>query len=196
MQDFTLWLSTGMQHILDWKAYDHIAYVVALTACFSYNEWRKLLIIITAFTIGHSFTLALSTLNIFNVKQSVIEVLIPVTILVTCINNLKMTDKINKSILPNYITALCFGFVHGMGFSYLLKSMLGHQTNIILPLLGFNLGLEIGQIIIVAFILIISLTSSRFLRLSSKQWIITVSSLVGILSCYLIFQRLSSIITS
>lgn len=196
MQDFTLWLSTGMQHILDWKGYDHIAYVIALTACFSYNEWKKLLILITAFTIGHSFTLAMSTLNIFTVKQSLIEVLIPVTILVTCITNLSMRNKINKSILANYITALCFGFIHGMGFSYLLKSMLGHQTNIVLPLLGFNLGLEIGQLIVVVFILIISLTLSRFLRLSSKHWIIIVSSLVGILSCYLIIQRLSLIAKS
>jgi len=196
MQDFTLWLSTGMLHILDWKAYDHIAYIMALTACFSFTAWRKLLILITAFTIGHSITLALSTLNIVSIKPGIIEVLIPVTILVTCINNFRMIDKINKTILPNYITALCFGFIHGMGFSFLLKSMLGHQTNIIVPLLGFNLGLEIGQIIIVALILIISIILSRILRLSSKVWVISISSIVGILSCYLIFQRLSLIITS
>ena len=134
MNEFWLWFSTGSQHILDWNGYDHILYVVTLCVMFSIYQWKNLLVLVTAFTIGHSITLAISSLSIFSVKQSYIEVLIPITILVTCIINIFNIRSLNsnqytsnlKSVnfKTNYALALVFGLVHGMGFSYLLKSML------------------------------------------------------------------------
>lgn len=196
MNDFNLWFSTGIEHILDIEGYDHIAYIIALTVIFKPKEWRKILILVTAFTIGHSITLAMSTLRIININRNLIEIMIPITILVTCINNIWLTNKNQRSIIPNYITALCFGFIHGMGFSYLLRSMLGKQESILSPLFSFNLGLEAGQIIIVACVIVITAILSLFLKVSSKVWVITISTLVGLVSCYLIFQRVSLTINS
>ena len=196
MQDFNLWFSTGLEHILDLQGDDHIAYIIALSIVFSYKDWRKLVVLITAFTIGHSITLALSTLNVIQIKQDIIEILIPLTILITCINNIRINPNNQFSYKLNYITALCFGFIHGMGFSYLLKSMLGKEDSIIGPLFGFNIGLEAGQIIIVACVLVITAFLSLFFNISSKVWVFTISALVGLLSCYLIYQRLSSILSA
>src|ERR1035437_2592049 len=119
MQNFWLWFSTGLQHILDFNGYDHICYVAALTVLFPLSEWKKLLILITAFTIGHSLTLALSVFNFISPPQKIIECLIPLTILATCVYNITSRNNLQKSVTFNYVLALIFGFIHGMGFSYL-----------------------------------------------------------------------------
>ena len=165
MNEFWLWFNTGTEHILDWNGYDHILYVMALCVLFSVKEWKKLLKLVTAFTIGHSLTLAVSALNIFTMKQGIIEVLIPITILFTCIvnlyykrlNSVQRDNRNPKNYTFNYALALLFGFIHGMGFSYLLKSMLGKEESVVFPLLSFNLGLELGQLIIVAVMLLFSI---------------------------------------
>ena len=171
MNDFWIWFSSGFQHILDWNGYDHILYVVALCVLFTVKHWKKLLVLVTAFTIGHSLTLAMSALDIVVIKQSLIEALIPLTIMSTCIINIlyrKKSDtsqnKINYNL--NYILSLVFGFIHGMGFSYLLKSMLGKEEDIVFPLLSFNLGLELGQVIIVISMLLVSVFLTRFTRIN------------------------------
>ena len=200
MNEFWLWFSTGTQHILDWNGYDHILYVVALCVLFSINEWKKLLILITAFTIGHSLTLAVSALNIFTVKQSFIEVLIPLTIITTCLVNISYTrlsshlsDKKNNNYQFNYALALMFGFVHGMGFSYILKSMFGKEDSIIFPLLSFNLGLEVGQLLIVASTLLFSLFLVRFTRIKKSDYIFFISSAVFGIAFLLFVQRLNDL---
>src|ERR1700751_2770888 len=149
MHDFWLWFTTGLQHILDLNGYDHICYVTALTVLFPTHEWKKLLILITAFTIGHSLTLALSVLNLISPSQKLIECLIPITIILTCLYNIKSFKNPPKGVSVNYILALTFGFIHGMGFSYLLKSLLGREESIIGTLFSFNIGLEAGQLVIV-----------------------------------------------
>ncbi len=198
MNDFWIWFSTGFQHILDWNGYDHILYIVALCVLFSVKDWKKLLVLITAFTIGHSLTLILSSFNIIEVKQAFIEVMIPLTIMSTCIVNiiyrkkLEISEtKINYSL--NYALALVFGFVHGMGFSYLLKSMLGKEENITFPLLSFNLGLELGQIIIVVSMLLVSVFLARFTRIKKSDVLFIISSFVLLISTLLFIQRLKSI---
>lgn len=200
MNDFWIWFSTGFQHILDWNGYDHILYVVALCVLFSVNEWRNLLVLITAFTIGHSLTLAVSALHIFSVTQEVIEVLIPLTILITCVTNIyyrNTSDNYNRdknfNYTFNYFLALFFGFIHGMGFSYLLKSMLGKEESIVLPLLSFNLGLEIGQLFIVISVLIISVFLARFTRIKKSDMVFFISSAVFGISFLMFIQRFNAL---
>lgn len=200
MNEFWIWFSTGLQHILDWNGYDHILYVIALCAMFSATDWKKLLILITAFTIGHSLTLAASTLNFFAIKQSYIEVLIPFTIITTCLINIYFRRRFDRrahynkyNYTLNYSLALLFGFIHGMGFSYLLKSMLGKEESIIFPLLSFNLGLEIGQLIIVVAVLLFSVFLARFTRIKKPDWILFISSAIFGISLLLFVQRLNDI---
>lgn len=200
MNEFWLWFSTGIQHILNWNGYDHILYVMALCVLFYINEWKKLLYLITAFTIGHSLTLAVSALNIINIKQNYIEVLIPLTIITTCLVNIKSrrfetTQQGIRSINYrfNYTLALIFGFVHGMGFSYVLKSMLGREENIVFPLLSFNLGLEIGQLLIVALMLLVSFFLVRFTRIKKSDYICFISSAIFGIAFLLFVQRLNDL---
>lgn len=200
MNEFWIWFSTGLQHILDWNGYDHILYVIALCAMFSVTDWKKLLILITAFTIGHSLTLAASTLNLLTIKQSYIEVLIPFTIIATCLINIYFRRRFDRhahynkyNYTLNYSLALLFGFIHGMGFSYLLKSMLGKEESIIFPLLSFNLGLEVGQLIILAAVLLFSVFLARFTRIKKPDWILFISSAIFGISLLLFVQRLNDI---
>lgn len=200
MNDFWIWFSTGFDHILDWNGYDHILYVMALCVLFSVNEWKKLLVLVTAFTIGHSLTLAISALNIFTIKQGIIEVLIPITILFTCIVNLFYKNRLNnssrnqsKNYSFNYVLALLFGFIHGMGFSYLLRSMLGKEESVVFPLLSFNLGLELGQLIIVAIMLLFSVFLTRFTRIKKADYVFFISSAVFGIAFLLFVQRLTDL---
>ena len=200
MNDFWIWFSTGFDHILDWNGYDHILYVMALCVLFSVNEWKKLLVLITAFTIGHSLTLAISALNILTIKQGIIEVLIPITILFTCIVNLFYKNRLNNSSRNqsknynfNYVLALLFGFIHGMGFSYLLRSMLGKEESVVFPLLSFNLGLELGQLIIVAIMLLFSVFLTRFTRIKKSDYVFFISSAVFGIAFLLFVQRLTDL---
>lgn len=198
MNDFWIWFSTGFQHILDWNGYDHILYVISLCALFTAKDWRKLLVLVTAFTIGHSLTLAMSVLDVLVIKQSYIELLIPLTIMSTCIVNIFFRKKIDatrnsSNFKINYSLALVFGFIHGMGFSYLLKSMLGKEENVLYPLLSFNLGLEFGQIIIVVLMLLVSVFLARFTRIKKADVILVISSAVLLISTFLFIQRLSAL---
>ena len=164
MQDFSLYFELGWQHILDWQGYDHILFVTALCGVFLLNDWKKVLILVTAFTIGHSITLALSIFNKILIPSIWIEFLIPVTIFITAFINI-VTKKISKNRFnPTYLLALLFGLIHGMGFSNYLKSLMGKSNNVVGELLAFNLGLEFGQIIIVLSVLLIS-----FLMINSKS---------------------------
>ncbi len=200
MNEFWLWFGTGLEHILDWNGYDHILYVMVLCVLFSVNDWKRLLVLVTAFTIGHSLTLAASTLHVLSIRQSYIEVLIPLTILITCAVNIYFRRRFdplyrnkNYNYRLNYGLALCFGFIHGMGFSYLLRSMLGKEESIVFPLLSFNLGLEAGQLIIVAFMLLISVFLARFTRVKKTDFIFFISSAVFGIALLLFVQRLNDI---
>lgn len=198
MNDFWIWLSTGFQHILDWNGYDHILYIIALCVLFSVKEWKKLLILVTAFTIGHSLTLAMSVLDVLTIKQAYIEVLIPLTIMLTCLVNILSRKKLedirnNSNYKINYSLALVFGFIHGMGFSYLLKSMLGKEESVFFPLLSFNLGLEIGQLIIIIFMLLFSVFLARFTRIKKTDVVFFISSAVFGVSFLLFVQRLNAL---
>lgn len=169
MGEFNIWFITGLEHIADLNGYDHMLFLLALCGVYSTKDWKKILLLITAFTIGHSITLALSTLEFILIKSEWIEFLIPLSILITCILNLKNLDMPLKHHWNKYIITLFFGLIHGMGFSYLLKSLLGKHESIIYPLFAFNIGLEAGQIIIVASIFLISLILTSYKKINERD---------------------------
>lgn len=144
---FEIYFELGIKHIADFGAYDHILFVVALSATFNLSTWKRLVFLITAFTVGHSLTLLLSVLNIIQFDTKIIEFLIPITIIFSCLLNIFQNKNNQSSIM--YALVLGFGFIHGMGFSNYLKSLLGAESSIIQPLFAFNLGLEVGQLAIV-----------------------------------------------
>jgi len=180
MGEFRLYFELGMEHILDPRGYDHIMFVIALCTVFVIGDWKKVIILVTAFTIGHSITLALATLNIIRVNTALIEFLIPVTIFLTAISNIfSRTDTIRRSKMQiNYFLALFFGLIHGMGFSNYLRAILGKDESIFTQLLAFNIGLEAGQIIVVAFFLIIAFIFIDIFRISRRDWRLVISSAV------------------
>jgi hypothetical protein len=175
MTPFQLYFTLGLQHITDWNGYDHILFLLALCAPYSSKEAKKLFLLITSFTIGHSISLALAVLGIFSVNSDYIESLIPVTIIVTAILNI--IRKPTHSQFSAFLLAVFFGLVHGLGFSNYLRTLLGGEASLFTPLLSFNLGLEAGQLIIVAVIFIVTSLVVQYLRLSHKIWTILVSLL-------------------
>lgn len=190
MQDFAIYFILGREHILDWKGYDHILFVFALCGIYLLADWKKLLILITAFTIGHSLTLALSAFNLIRIPSELIEFVIPLTILITTLSNLGNNAKSPFHGRWIYVMALLFGLIHGMGFSNYLKSLLGTDVSIIAQLLAFNLGLELGQILIVITILVLAHLVVKGLGVRQRDWIIFLSAAVFALSLQMSLERL------
>jgi len=190
MGNFRMFFPMGIQHITDLNGVDHILFITALCLRYLWTDWKKLLVLVTAFTIGHSITLALSTLNIINLSRDWTEFLIPITIIITAINNCFVKDFKFKSKYPTiYFFALFFGLIHGLGFSTLLKSMLGKNTNIITQLFAFNLGLEVGQLFIVSIILLFSFLFVRILQVNRREFILFVSGGIAALALQMAIER-------
>lgn len=178
MEEFSLYFAEGWKHIADLNGYDHILFVMALCAVYLVKDWKKVLVLVTAFTVGHSITLALSVLNIIRVPTALIEFLIPVTIVITALVNIIRRDRSGTGLGVNYFLALFFGLIHGMGFSNYLKSMLGTGTNVAKPLLAFNLGLEFGQVLIVLAILLMAQIVVNVTRMARRDWILFLSAAI------------------
>lgn len=187
---FGSYLELGFDHILDLMGFDHIVFLIALCAAYASTEWKKILILVTAFTIGHSITLALSALDILTIKASLIELLIPVTILITALLNLFIRRSEGKFLGINYSLPLFFGFIHGMGFSNYFKALLGREAEIILPLFAFNLGVELGQICIVAVILFLNYLLVGISKVPQWWWNVIISIFAAILAVYMIIGKL------
>lgn len=186
MTEFELYLKLGFQHIVDLQGYDHMLFLVALTASYKLKEIRCVVILITAFTIGHSVSLALSTLNYILIPAKIIEFLIPLTILITAIQNLFHRNE--RQIKFQYEFSLLFGLIHGMGFSNYLKVLLGKETSIIQPLFAFNLGLEIGQLLIISVYFILLYIYHRFIYQDHRYWKMTLSALAGMIAIFLMIE--------
>jgi hypothetical protein len=193
MSQFQIYFELGRDHILDIaNGYDHILFVVALCVLYQLRDWKQVLVLVTAFTIGHSITLALSTFNIIKVNVALIEFLIPVTIFITAVSNLfKHEDNIHgRSMQLNYFYAAFFGLVHGMGFSNYLKSILGRDKNIVSQLFAFNIGLELGQIIIVVVLLVSGFILTDLIGVSRRDWKMVISSAVAGIALILIKDKI------
>lgn len=196
MSTFELYFGLGREHILDYaNGYDHILFVLALCAVYLIRDWKQVLILVTAFTVGHSITLALATLDIISVNVAWIEFLIPFTIFGTSVSNLFRKEPATEipKVHTNYVLALFFGLIHGMGFSNYLKSLLGRQESITMPLFAFNLGLEIGQIIIVGLFLGVSFIAVNQAGVNRRDWKIIISSAVAGIALMLMKERIPEV---
>lgn len=192
MDEFVLYLGLGKDHILDYvNGYDHILFVLALCAVYVVADWKKVLILVTAFTIGHSVTLALATLQIISINTELVEFLIPLTIFITAVSNLFRKQEANQSkIQLNYLLALFFGLIHGMGFSNYLRAALGRNQSIWSQLLAFNLGLEFGQIIVVVLFLALSYITVHLLKAPRRDWKMVISSAIAGVAFILMKDRI------
>ncbi len=208
MNDFKLYVEVGFQHIANWNSgisfwnqlanlpnSDHILFLFALTIRYQFADWKKVLILVTAFTIGHSITLALSVLNLVTYSMHWIEFLIPITILITASSNLFVKKFVFKSKFPLiYFMASFFGLIHGLGFSSYLKSILGKDQQIFSPLLAFNIGLELGQIVIVLIILLFSFLIVRLIKINRREWLLFASASVLALALKMALDRLQNVL--
>jgi hypothetical protein len=167
-------------------------FVLALCAVYLIRDWKKILILVTAFTIGHSITLALATLKIVTVNAQLIEFLIPLTIFITSVSNLFKKEVLSneKGFQVNYLFAVFFGLIHGLGFSNYLRAILGKDQSILSQLLAFNLGLEFGQIIVVAIFLSFSFLLVDFLKVNRRDWKLVLSSAIAGIALILMKDRL------
>ncbi len=186
--EFQTYMELGFEHIADLAGYDHILFIVALCAIYQISEWRKVGILVTAFTLGHSLTLALAALDVIRVSAAWIEFLIPVTIFLTALYNTvihklgnEQEGTFSKKLNLNYLFALLFGLIHGMGFSNFFRSMLmpGEEGSLVRQLLAFNIGVELGQLAIVAVILLLAFIGMKLLRIPQRDWNLFISGMAA-----------------
>ena len=195
MHPFEFYLKLGFEHIANLNGYDHILFLVVLCAVYQISQWRNILILVTAFTIGHSITLFIVSLDFFSIPSRIIKLLIPVTILITSLQNVINIKQIENSsrMGKNYFMALFFGLIHGMDFSNYFKALIMSPDEIVIPLLGFNIGIELGQLLIVLFIVLISFIFLNIIKIKHLKWNLFISgaafgiSLISIME--LIFEK-------
>jgi len=191
MSLFELYFRLGLSHIADLKGYDHILFILTLCAVYSLSAWKKVLILVTAFTIGHSLTLALATLELIRIDTGLIEFLIPLTIFLTALANILVPGQKVSPLLHSlkYAAALFFGLIHGLGFSNYLRSLLGSEKGLVFPLFSFNLGIEAGQILIVASIMLLTMVVVELLHYSRREWHVLLSGAGLGVSLVLMIER-------
>ena len=189
MNDFAFFLEEGWRHIISSDALDHQLFVLVLTIIYTVSDWKKVLILVTAFTIGHSITLALSVLDIIAISSSWVEFLIPLTICITAAWNIIIKGKIKHKVSANYFMALTFGLIHGLGFANTIKMLLASNQSLVISLLGFNIGLELGQIVIVMIVLLFSYFLTRICKIPQIWIIFVVSFIILILAAIMAFER-------
>jgi len=193
--DSLLYLRLGFHHIADLAGYDHILFVAALTIPFTRRDWKRLAVLVTAFTVGHSITLALATLRLVQVPSALVEALIPATIVATAALSWRTGSPGHEHepvSVGRYLMATAFGLIHGLGFSTYLRSLLGDEESLVLPLLAFNVGIEVGQLLILAIVVGIgALLVPRVL--SRRVWVLTLVGATGGLALLLLGQRLTAL---
>lgn len=189
---FYSYLKLGFDHIADLNGFDHLLFIITLCAVYQLNEWKKIAIVITAFTLGHSITLALAALKIILPNRYLIELLIPVTILISATFNLVylFTKRNVSKQYAKYFLALFFGLIHGMGFSNFFTDIMGNASKIIFPLFSFNVGVELGQLFIIFlyFVFVNLLIKVSKIKFSHTAWFFSVLGIF--VSLYLIITRI------
>ncbi len=188
----------GYHHIAALGAWDHILFVAALTAAYGVHEWRRIAVLVTAFTIGHSTTLALATVNIVSVSAAVVEPLIAATIVFMALAAIHdqlvpaSDDARRAAMRRRYATAAGFGLVHGLGFASGLRALLGRESSITVPLVAFNVGLELGQILIVTVFFALGLAAERWLHVRRRDWVLILAGAAGGIGFTLLMDRLGN----
>ncbi|WP_299223026.1 HupE/UreJ family protein [uncultured Aquimarina sp.] len=180
MSEFWLYVKLGLYHVLDWQAYDHILFLIVLTVAYTFDNWKRILLLVTLFTLGHTTSLFLAVYDVVSVNSKLVEFLIPLTILVAAIFNVFTAGKTagKNKIGVLYATTIFFGLIHGLGFSSFFNAVSSNVSSKILPLIEFALGIELAQLIVVIIVLIISFIIQTIFRFSKRDWMLVVSSIV------------------
>jgi hypothetical protein len=181
MSEFWLYFNIGLQHVLDIDGYDHVLFLLALTVPYAFKDWKRVLILVSLFTLGHTLALMLSVFEVIIIKASLVEFLIPITILITALFHLFTAGKSSKKESITFVAfvTLFFGIIHGLGFSNYFKSILpGEKVDKLVPLLEFALGIEAAQIIVVLIVLLLSFIVQSFFRFSKRDWTLVMSAFV------------------
>ena len=181
MSQFWLYFKIGLNHVLDIHAYDHVLFLIALMVPYAFKDWKRIFVLVTLFTLGHTLSLFLAVFGVVNINPVYIEFLIPITILVTAVFHLFTAGKNSKTESISFVSivTLFFGIIHGLGFSNYFKAILpGNATDKMLPLLEFALGIEAAQIIVVICVLILSYIVQTFFRFSKRDWALVMSSFI------------------
>ena len=181
MSEFWVYFQIGLHHVLDIQAYDHVLFMMALVLPFTFKDWKRLLFSVTLFTAGHTTALLLSVYEILVIKASIVELLIPITILSTAVFNLVTIGKTNRKENLNliFLITLFFGIIHGLGFSNYFKTLLGGSSNSkLIPLLEFALGIEGAQITVVLAMLIVAYSVQSLFKFSRRDWILVGSAFI------------------
>ncbi|TBW27128.1 HupE/UreJ family protein [Gramella sp. KN1008] len=180
MSQFWLYFRLGLDHVLDWQAYDHVLFLVVLVASYGFTSWKRVLWLVTLFTLGHTLALFLSVYGIVKVATDYVEFLIPVTILATAIFDIATAGKklknTNYSLL--YFTTIFFGLIHGLGFSSYFKMIAAGSDAKFWPLVEFALGIEIAQVIVVLAVMIVGFICQNIFNVSRRDWILVTASIV------------------
>jgi len=187
--DINYYLQLGWNHIISWDALDHLYFIIALTVVYHFKQWKQVLVLVTAFTIGHATTLFLSALDIMRFKDNWVEFAIPCTIVFSCLANFRIKGIRGGADWLQYRMALFFGFIHGMGFANTIRFMMSKDQSMVGSLFGFNIGLEIGQIFVVLLVLTIGEIIGRTKFFNVREWVLTVSSLILGLTLQLAIER-------
>lgn len=181
MNEFLLYFKIGLHHVLDIHAYDHVLFLIALMVPYAFKDWKKVILLVSLFTIGHTLALLLSVFGIVSVKINLVEFLIPITILITAFFHLFTAGKTSKKegISFEAIITLFFGLIHGLGFSNYFKTILpGSATDKLIPLLEFALGIEAAQLIVVFVVLVLAYILQTFFRFSKRDWALVLSAFI------------------
>ncbi len=181
MNEFWIYFQIGLKHVLDLNAYDHVLFLMALAVPYSFKDWKRVVLLVTLFTLGHTLALVLSVFEIIVIKANVVEFLIPITILITALFNLFTAGKNNKKESINLVVfiTLFFGIIHGLGFSNYFKSILGGDAaSKVLPLAEFALGIEAAQMIVVFVLLVLSYIVQTVFRFSKRDWTLVMSAFI------------------
>ncbi len=189
MQDVGFYFKMGWHHIIAWDALDHILFVLALSALYLLGNWKQVLVLVTAFTIGHSLTLALSVYDVIRVNSNWVEFLIPCTIIATAVFNFFQKEYKPRSLRLNYFLALFFGLIHGLGFANAIRFMMAKDQRIGWSLFGFNVGLEAGQIVVVLSILLLSYIVVNTAKLDRKWWVWALSGIAFCIAVKMVWER-------
>lgn len=190
MGDFGFYFGLGWEHIISPDALDHQLFIAALCAIYVLRDWKQVLILVTAFTIGHSITLALSVLDVVRFPGKWVEFLIPVTIVLTALFNVFQKKFTPRSVRINYFLALFFGLIHGMGFANSIRFMLAQDQQLGWSLFGFNVGLEAGQIVVVLILLLLTQFITGLLRANRREWVLFLSGGVFLMSLKMVLERI------
>jgi len=180
LDSFLKFLELGLYHIVNLKSYDHILFLVVLTIPYLFKDWKRLLLLVSSFTLGHTLSLLLGVYDIVNLNVNVTEWLIPFTIIVMALYNIFTSGKSSKYSNPIVLfsVVLFFGFIHGLGFANAFESLVRPNESTLLSVLEFALGIELGQFIIVFCVLFFGFVGQTIFRFSVRDWVMVLSAVV------------------